>query len=197
MIAKVRLATLASPPDDSDQVAASALSSVLRPLIPQLISPTQFARLEEVSKLVLVPLRPFHGSRWAEPPDQRPEPIECLRDRLAFPNLDPIYHNVFSYSKAKRFDLGRYAGDESRSVTFDKPGVVRVFCEIHSFMSATIVVLPAPWFCAIDEAGWFEMRDVPAGSYEILVWSEGESELVPLRPLTVAETDSVRMRLAP
>ena len=114
-----------------------------------------------------------------------------------FPNLDPIFHNVFSYSKTKRFDLGRYAGEESRSVTFDKPGVVRVFCEIHSFMNATIVVLPAPWFSTVDEAGWFEIRDVPAGEYEVLLWYEGESDLGPVRELSVAQTDSVRMRLAP
>jgi plastocyanin len=114
-----------------------------------------------------------------------------------FPNHDEIYHNVFSYSRTKRFDLGRYGAKESRSVTFDKTGVVRVFCEIHSFMSATIVVVPTPHFSTIDAAGGFEIRGVPAGQYEVLLWHDGLSELASLRSLAVAATDSVRIRLAP
>ncbi|HEX9641371.1 MAG TPA: hypothetical protein VGB13_08655, partial [Candidatus Krumholzibacteria bacterium] len=60
---------------------------------------------------------------------------------VEFPNDDPIYHNVFSYSKTKRFDLGRYGKGQSKSVHFDKTGVIRVFCDVHSDMSATIVVV--------------------------------------------------------
>ena len=57
-----------------------------------------------------------------------------------FPNSDSTYHNVFSLSRARRFDLGRYAAGKTKSVRFDRPGVVRVFCDIHSHMSAFIVV---------------------------------------------------------
>ncbi len=116
---------------------------------------------------------------------------------VEFPNHDEIYHNVFSYSRAKRFDLGRYASDETRSVTFDTPGVVRIFCEIHSFMRATIVVLPTPHFAIVDDTGGFEVRDVPAGEYQLLLWHEGLSDLVPVRSVSLAATDSVRVRLEP
>ena len=63
-----------------------------------------------------------------------------------FPNSDPIYHNVFSLSKTSRFDLGRYAAGRSKSVRFDKPGIVRVFCDIHSHMNAYILVFSHPFF---------------------------------------------------
>lgn len=114
-----------------------------------------------------------------------------------FPNHDEIYHNVFSYSRAKRFDLGRYASDEKRSVTFDTPGIVRVFCEIHSFMRATIVVVPTPHYSVVDESGGFELRDVPAGEYQLLLWHEGLADLMPVRRVSLAATDSVRVRLEP
>jgi hypothetical protein len=114
-----------------------------------------------------------------------------------FPNHDEIYHNVFSYSPTKRFDLGRYASEETRSVRFDKPGVVRVFCEIHSFMRAAIVVLPTTHYSVVDEAGTFELRDVPAGQYEVLVWYDGLADLESVRSLSVAATDSIRIRLEP
>ncbi|MFN0152694.1 MAG: plastocyanin/azurin family copper-binding protein [bacterium] len=114
-----------------------------------------------------------------------------------FPNQDEIYHNVFSYSRPKRFDLGRYASGEKRSVTFDTPGVVRVFCEIHSFMRATIVVLPTPYFAVVDDAGGFEVRGVPSGEYQLLLWHEGLADLVPVRSVSLAATDSVRVRLEP
>ena len=64
-----------------------------------------------------------------------------------FPNSDRFYHNVFSLSKAARFDLGRYAVGKSKSVRFNQPGIVRVFCEIHSHMNAFILVFGHPFFC--------------------------------------------------
>jgi plastocyanin len=89
-----------------------------------------------------------------------------------FPNDDPIYHNVFSLSSARNFNLGRYPRGKSKSVTFDKPGVVRVFCDIHSHMSATVVVFSHPWFAVPDEAGRFELPEVPPGDREITAWHE-------------------------
>jgi plastocyanin len=68
-----------------------------------------------------------------------------------FPNDDPIYHNVFSLSRTKTFDLGRFPQGKSRSQVFDKPGVVKVFCQIHSHMSATVLVFDHPWFTIPDE----------------------------------------------
>jgi plastocyanin len=91
-----------------------------------------------------------------------------------FPNNDRIYHNVFSLSKTRRFDLGRYPRGESRSVRFDRPGVVRVFCEIHSHMSAFILVFAHRYFAATDAEGRYRLEGVPPGTYTLVVWNDGE-----------------------
>jgi plastocyanin len=90
-----------------------------------------------------------------------------------FPNRDRIYHNVFSLSKPKRFDLGRYPRGQSRSVRFDQPGVVRVFCEIHSHMSAFILVFAHRYFAATDGEGRYRLEGVPPGVYALAVWNDG------------------------
>jgi len=91
-----------------------------------------------------------------------------------FPNSDRVYHNVFSLSKARRFDLGRYPRGASRSVRFDEPGVVRVFCEIHSHMSAFILVFAHRYFATTDSEGRYRIEGVPPGRYTLVVWNEGE-----------------------
>ena len=67
-----------------------------------------------------------------------------------FPNNDTTYHNVFSLSKTRKFDLGRYARGKSKSVLFDRPGVVRIFCDIHSHMSAFVLVFSHPYYAKAD-----------------------------------------------
>lgn len=89
-----------------------------------------------------------------------------------FPNSDRIYHNVFSLSKPRTFDLGRYAVGTSRAVRFDRPGIVRVFCDIHSHMSAWILVFNHPFFAVTDEDGRYAIPNVPAGTYSLAVWHE-------------------------
>jgi len=90
---------------------------------------------------------------------------------VVFPNLDDTYHNVFSYSKAKRFDLGRYRKDEKpAAVVFDKPGVVSVHCEIHDRMRGTILVLETPYFQKTDTAGHYRLDHLPAGHFVIKAW---------------------------
>jgi plastocyanin len=89
---------------------------------------------------------------------------------VAFANDDPFFHNVFSYSRPKRFDLGRYPRGESKSVTFDSPGIVKVFCEIHDWMRSAVVVTENPYHVLVAEDGSFTIRDVPAGRYELRVW---------------------------
>ena len=91
---------------------------------------------------------------------------------VEFPNDDPIYHNVFSLSRAKNFNLGRYPRGETRRVRFDRPGVVKVFCEIHSHMSATVMVFDHPWFAVPDETGRFQLPPVPPGDRQITAWHE-------------------------
>ena len=90
-----------------------------------------------------------------------------------FPNSDRTYHNVFSLSKAKRFDLGRYPRGRSRTVRFDQPGVVRVFCEIHSHMSAWILVFAHRYFAITDAEGRYRIEGVPPGRYTLVVWVDG------------------------
>jgi len=89
---------------------------------------------------------------------------------VSFPNLDPIFHNVFSLSKAKEFDLGNYPKDKTRLVTFAKPGVIFVNCHLHPNMTAAIVVCPNSFNTRPDSAGRFALSGVPPGSYTIVAW---------------------------
>jgi plastocyanin len=91
-----------------------------------------------------------------------------------FPNSDLTFHNVFSLSRTKAFDLGRYSRGRSKSVRFDRPGVVQVFCDIHSHMSAYILVFAHRYFAVTDKAGTFSITGVPPGTYTLAVWHEGD-----------------------
>ena len=91
-----------------------------------------------------------------------------------FPNSDVTFHNVFSLSKTKTFDLGRYSRGKSKAIRFDRPGVVQVFCDIHSHMSAYILVFAHRYFALTDTSGRFAIAGVPPGVYTLAVWHEGE-----------------------
>jgi plastocyanin len=109
-----------------------------------------------------------------------------------FPNSDKTFHNVFSLSKAKRFDLGRYATGKSKSVRFDRPGLVRVFCDIHSHMSAYVLVLTHRYFSVTDSDGRFRIGGIPPGSYNVVGWYEGDertSRTVTVVPGSVVEVE--------
>jgi plastocyanin len=109
-----------------------------------------------------------------------------------FPNSDHFYHNVFSLSKTARFDLGRYATGRSKSIRFDRPGIVRVFCDIHSHMNAFILVFNHPFFGVTDAEGRYHIDNVPPGTYNVVAWNEGtasESRAVTLTSGASAELD--------
>jgi plastocyanin len=109
-----------------------------------------------------------------------------------FPNSDKFYHNVFSLSKVKTFDLGRYAAGHSREVRFDRPGIVRVFCDIHSHMNAFILVFSHPFFALTEADGRYHIDNVPAGTYGVIAWNEGtpsETKSVTVPDGGVAELD--------
>jgi plastocyanin len=111
---------------------------------------------------------------------------------VEFPNSDAFYHNVFSLSKIARFDLGRYAAGRSRSVRFDKPGIVRVFCDIHSHMNAFILVFSHPFFALTTTDGRYGIESVPPGTYNVIAWNEGtasEPKAVTVPDGGVAELD--------
>lgn len=92
--------------------------------------------------------------------------------KVEWPNHDEIFHNVFSVSEAKEFDLGLYKDPTIKDVTFDKPGRVDVFCSIHSQMNCVILVLKNPFFAATDNKGQFRIQNVPAGTYKVKAWHE-------------------------
>jgi len=87
-----------------------------------------------------------------------------------FPNMDPIFHNVFSLSPVRRFDLGRYPRGHSKQVLFTKPGLCNVYCDIHSNMAAFVLVLPHHAFARPDARGAFALPELPAGHYVLHAW---------------------------
>lgn len=92
---------------------------------------------------------------------------------VEWPNDDDIYHNVFSMSDAKQFDLGLYKGNPpEKRVTFDKPGRVDVFCSIHENMHCVVLVLENPYFAVTGDNGDFKIPNVPAGTYKLKAWHE-------------------------
>jgi plastocyanin len=97
--------------------------------------------------------------------------------KVEFPNLDDTYHNIFSYSPAKRFDLGRYRPDERPipSQVFDKPGLVTLRCDIHEHMRGLILVLSTPYFVMTDTAGHFRLSGLPAGHYTLKAWIDSRT----------------------
>lgn len=105
---------------------------------------------------------------------------------VEFPNYDPIFHNVFSYSKTKRFDLGKYGQGKSATVRFDKPGLVKVFCDIHSNMTAFVYVTETPWVVQPDDKGRFVLDGLPRGTYKLEMWHPERGT----RTQTVEVTDS-------
>jgi plastocyanin len=97
--------------------------------------------------------------------------------KVEFPSLDDTYHNIFSYSPAKRFDLGRYRPDERPvpSEVFDKPGLVTLRCDIHEHMRGLILVLNTPYFVVTDPSGRFRLSGLPAGHYTLKAWVDSST----------------------
>lgn len=91
---------------------------------------------------------------------------------VTFPNRDDIFHNVFAEYRAKKFDLGMYPKGQTRTVKFDKTGVVSVLCNIHSNMSAYIVVVDTPFFAKSDDLGRFQISNMPDSKLNIEAWHE-------------------------
>lgn len=89
---------------------------------------------------------------------------------VSFPNMDPIFHNIYSLSKPKAFDLGSYDKGETRKVTFPKAGIVDVYCHLHPNMAATIVVTPNRWYARPDRTGQYRIANVPPGQYTVVAW---------------------------
>ncbi|PTY03238.1 hypothetical protein DB347_22445 [Opitutaceae bacterium EW11] len=112
--------------------------------------------------------------------------------RVEFPNEDSTYHNIFSYSRPKRFDLGRYRSDERPipSEVFDTPGLVTLRCDIHEHMRAIILVLDTPHFVLTDPSGDFRLTGVPPGKYLLKAWLNSQTT----RELPVEIPDGATVR---
>lgn len=145
------------------------------------------------------------------PPRQARTPAPALRQRderftphvlpvlagttVAFPNDDDVFHNVFSLSSARTFDLGRYARGSSRSVTFPTEGVVQVFCHIHADMSGIVLVLDNPFFVVPDADGRFVIDGVPPGSYQLVAWHERIKPMHTAVRVEAGRATAVRLRI--
>jgi plastocyanin len=100
-------------------------------------------------------------------PDLVVVPVDSV---VSFPNMDPIFHNVFSLSKAKSFDLGSYDQGQTRKLQFPNSGIVEIYCRLHPNMAATIVVTPNRWYARVDPSGQYRIPDVPPGKYTLVAW---------------------------
>ena len=116
---------------------------------------------------------------------------------VEFPNSDTKFHSVFSLSKPGPFDLGRYAPGRTGARRFDRPGLIRVFCDIHSHMSGYIVVFGHRYFATTGDDGRYLIPNVPAGGYTLAIWTEtgrADSKHVTVPDGGIVEADFVVSR---
>ena len=115
--------------------------------------------------------------------------------KVEFPNLDDTFHNIFSYSPAKRFDLGRYRSDERPipSEVFDVPGLVTLRCDIHEHMRGLILVLETPHFVISDTDGRFRLSELPPGHYTLKAWLSSKTTLE--RPVDLKDGSTLHVDL--
>lgn len=116
-----------------------------------------------------------------------------------FPNADPIFHNAFSNYDGELFDVALYPPGTTRSVRFRRPGIVRVFCNIHPAMSAIIMVLDTPYFAKLGSDGTYTIRQVPPGTYELHVFDERathNSEKASVLRVTTSDVSAPRISIS-
>ena len=114
------------------------------------------------------PVMAQHGGQFVPP-----FLIVVAGQTVNMPNEDEVAHNVYSLSPTKLFDLGFYAKGDVKRVTFDRPGLVEVLCQIHAFMRARILVVPNPYYATIAVDGSFRIRNLPAGTFTLTFWADG------------------------
>ncbi len=114
---------------------------------------------------------------------------------VEFTNQDPIFHNVFSLSKSRSFDLGRYPKGHSKTVRFDEPGIVKVFCHIHADMSSVVLVLDNPFFVVPDDEGNFSFDGISPGRYKVVAWHERAKRIVRSVEVRGGQTSTVNFAI--
>ena len=116
--------------------------------------------------------------------------------RVQFPNFDDEYHNVLSFSKINRFDLGRYRKDvQPGAILFNKSGVVRLRCEIHEYMRGTVLVVDTPYFTKTDTNGIYRLENLPAGNYVLKAWVK--EDITWQRPVDVKSGETIKVDFPP
>jgi hemoglobin len=157
--------------------------------------------------LAVVTLEPLAGRRTRRTPRHR---VVEQRNRefaprllavpvgstVSFPNFDPIYHNVFSRSETRPFDLGLYKSGQARELVFDREGIVRVGCNLHANMSATVVVVSAPHYAITDRRGRFFFRSLEPGRYRLRAYGERGGEPTSQEIVVTAGDNTVNVALA-
>jgi hypothetical protein len=136
------------------------------------------AAVDELSRVIvyleapqLKPPPPIQGTMTQRNRRFVPELVVVpVGSSVSFPNDDPIFHNVFSLSKVKQFDLGYYSVGQTRVVKFDRAGVVQVYCHLHSDMSAVIVVVATAFWTRPTPNGQFSLSGIPPGTYDLVAW---------------------------
>jgi plastocyanin len=114
--------------------------------------------------------------------------------KVNFPNLDPIFHNIFSLSRTQPFDLGYYAEGKSHEAAFSRQGIVQVYCHVHSEMYGVIVVTSSRWTARPAADGTFSWSDVPAGKYRVAIWQRSAG--LTHKAISVPETGSVYVKVS-
>lgn len=173
-------------------------------------TPVMNKRYEVVTKGGIVAINPPLAVVYLEgtfPKPEKPVTLQMLQKDLTFvpllmpvrvgtkvefPNLDDTFHDVFSYSPAKRFDLGRYRADEkpTPSQVFDTPGLVTLRCDIHEHMRGLILVVDTPHFVVTDVDGNFRLSGLPPGKYTLKAWINSQKTLE--RPVEVKDDSTLR-----
>jgi plastocyanin len=170
----------------SAMLAMPALALTVRGSIELVGSSNPMVRRHKDYSGVVVWLEPLGGGSLAAGPFPRKPAQMSQKNKMfiphvlaipvggsvSFPNFDPIFHNAFSNFNGQTFDVGLYKPGSSRTVAFQREGIVRVFCNIHPQMSAVIVVLGTPYFAVTNKAGFYEIDGVPAGEYQLHLFHE-------------------------
>ena len=189
----VTLATrLRGVPIATNAYAPRAVTQQAMPATPELRNVIVYLKDAPVSG----PLPLSHTQVRQEGESFSPRVVAITREStVEFPNFDPYFHNVFSLSGTATFDLGRYPDGQSRARQFTSPGVVTLYCHIHSQMSATVLVLDHPYFVSPDADGRFTIPAVPPGEYSLVGWHERVGEYATHITVSSGQTTAAELSL--
>jgi plastocyanin len=171
----------------------------------------QTAALADIRGLVTVENKPaLNVVVWVDGPvvahDPLPMPVVDQRNlhfyplvlavqvgtQVEFPNHDRVFHNVFSFLDGKKFDLGLYPTGTVKQITFDKPGLSRLFCNIHPHMAAYVMAVTSQYFAVSDSAGLFTIRGLAPGTYTYHLWRAGHGEISGIAVMASASRLDIR-----